>query len=184
MRIIAGIHKGRTLDSPPDRSIRPTGERTREAFFNLLLHGPFDPSPVIDQTVLDLCCGSGALGLEALSRGAAQAIFVDSKRQSLQLAQHNAARLRETARSRFIQSDVQRLPAAHEPVALVLIDAPYHSGLLLLAYESLQAQGWLMAGTVIAAEQGAKEAMPDLPATTLHTDRVYGKSRIGMWVVA
>jgi 16S rRNA (guanine966-N2)-methyltransferase len=184
MRIIAGIHRGRPLLSPPDYSIRPTGERTREAVFNLLMHGPFDPSPVIDQIVLDLCCGSGALGLEALSRGAAQAIFVDSKKPSIELAEQNAAKLQETPRCKFIQCDVLRLPKAHAPVGLVLIDAPYRSGLLQPTYGVLQFQGWLKPGTVIAGEQGIKEVLPELEGAQLHTERHYGRSKIGIWVVS
>lgn len=183
MRIISGKHRGRTLSAPNDLSIRPTGDRTRQAIFNLLMQGQFDPSPVIDQRVLDLCCGTGALGLEALSRGAAHVTFVDSSRTALALAEKNAAHLGETENCQFLGCAVEHLPLAREPVALVLMDAPYRSGILLPAYHSLESQRWLQPGTLIASEHDQKEKIPELEGTTVLTDRHYGKSRVVLFQV-
>lgn len=183
MRIISGKHRGRPLASPPDLSIRPTGERTREALFNLLTQGQFDPSPVRDRHVMDICCGTGALGLEALSRGAAHVTFVDSSRAAMKLAEQNAAKLGETENCQFLTLAAEHLPPARQPVALVLIDAPYRSGILAPAYRSLQQQRWLQPGTLIASEHDQKETLPELPGTQVITDRHYGKCRIVIFEV-
>lgn len=177
MRIITGIHRGRTIQSPKDDSIRPTTDRSREALFNILAHG-FDESPVIGQRVADLCCGTGALGLEALSRGAAHVTFVDSSKQAIALTQQNIAAFNERTKTKVITSSVDRLPRASEPVALVLMDAPYTSGLTGPAYKSLRTNGWLREGTVLAFEMSIKDANPVLEGAELLTERVYGKSKI------
>ncbi len=183
MRIITGIHRGRRLAPPKDDAIRPTTDRSRESLFNLLLHGKFDESPVIGQSVLDLCCGTGALGLEALSRGAAHVTFVDSARQAIALTKQNIATLNEASRSKVITADVAKLPRANAPVALVMMDAPYHTPLILPAYKSLQAGGWLREGTVLALEMSIKDATPELKGCTALTERVYGKSKIVLLMV-
>lgn len=178
MRIIAGKHRGRKIEAPKGKDIRPTTDRCREALFNLLMHGPFDESPVINQSALDLCCGTGALGLEAFSRGAAHVTFIDQNRKSLELAEYNVEALHEQANARFIQSDVVHLPRASEPVALIMMDAPYRSGLVSPAYDALVAKRWLKPGTILAFEQDHKESFPELENGDIITQRNYGKTRI------
>jgi len=178
MRIIGGKHRGRALLSPPDLSIRPTSERTRESLFNILMHADFGIEPLIDQPVLDLCCGTGALGLEALSRGAAHCTFIDQSKDALKLAEANAKKLDESANCRFVLGDVAQLPAATAQVALVMFDAPYRSGLAERALTQLQQKNWLMQGCVIAIEQDKKESL-DLPVGfTQHSHRHYGKAQL------
>ncbi len=180
MRIISGKHRGRRIESPKGKTIRPTTDRCREALFNLLMHGPFEQSPVIDQHVMDLCCGTGALGLEALSRGAVHCSFVDSNRTSLDLARFNAQKFNELEHAEFLCTHVSHLPAAKTPVTLVMMDAPYHSGLIAPAFKALRAQGWLAPGTILAFEYDHKEAFPDLPDTELIREREYGKTKINV----
>ena len=108
MRIIAGKHRGRRIDVVDTTRIRPTSSRTREAIFNIISHGEFAraaDSPFIGKRVMDLYCGTGAFGLEALSRGAGHVTFVDNNRESLALAQHNAERMGEKPHTQFLQNE-------------------------------------------------------------------------------
>ena len=176
MRIIAGKHRGRRIESPKGKDIRPTTDRCREAVFNLLMH--MKPNPVIDQRVLDLCCGTGALGLEALSRGAAHATFMDQSSAAMKLARHNCETMNELDNASFSQTDSSQPTHAPEPVALVLMDAPYHSGLIGPAFQNLKARGWLKEGTVLAFEQDHKEEFPELEGCEIVKQRDYGKTRV------
>lgn len=178
MRIISGKHRGRRIEAPKGVEVRPTTDRCREALFNLLMHGHFEESPIIGQPVLDLCCGTGALGLEALSRGAAHVTFVDSSKRSLDCARDNASALGEYANARFMLTDVQQLPSTDKPVALVLMDAPYHSGLIAPTYHTLTKRGWLRSGAVLAFEHSIKDPFPELAGCTLITARDYGKTAV------
>jgi 16S rRNA (guanine966-N2)-methyltransferase len=178
MRIIAGKFKGRRLATPEDQAIRPTSDRAREAVFNLLMHGAYGGQAIIDQPVVDLCCGTGALGLEALSRGAASCVFVDQDKKALQLAKDNAVHCGVAQVAQFIHADVAQLPAAREPVALVLMDAPYASPLLQPAYERLREGGWLRAGTLLVSELPKTATPPELNGATLGDARAYGKAQV------
>src|SRR5215831_15924396 len=104
MRIVGGSHRGRRLVAPAGEAVRPTSDRAREALFNILSHGHFaaDGIPFAGATVLDAFAGTGALGLEALSRGAAEAVFIEQDRQALAALRGNIAALGETARARII----------------------------------------------------------------------------------
>src|SRR5689334_11811640 len=98
LSIIAGKHRGRRIETKPDKTVRPTSGKTRGAVFNILMHGQFsgeEDSPIIGKCVIDLFCGTGALGLEALSRGAEHVIFVDGSADSLNLARTNITRFKE-----------------------------------------------------------------------------------------
>lgn len=181
MRIIAGQFKGRKLLAPEDKTIRPTSDRTRESIFNLLMHGAYGGENIIGCHVVDLCCGTGALGLEALSRGARIASFVDQDRRALELAKQNALHCGVVGSSFFVAAEVTRLPLAREPAALVLMDAPYAKPLLAPAYASLKAQGWLMQGSLIVAEQSRDAAAPTLEGATLIDSRSYGKPMIHLY---
>jgi len=177
MRIISGKHRGRKLEAPKGKHVRPTTDRCREAVFNLLMHG-FDPCPITDERVLDVCCGTGALGLEALSRGAAHATFIDSNRTALTCAEDNARTLGESPHATFLLSDVAQMPRAVAPVALVLMDAPYRSGLIASAFKGLLDKGWLKDGTLLAFEQDHKEIFPELEGCEIVKQRNYGKTRV------
>lgn len=181
MRIIAGRFKGRKLKSFEGRDIRPTSDRARESIFNLLMHGQYAGAAVMDQHVADLCCGTGALGLEALSRGAMAATFVDQDKKALTLARDNALHCGISSTCHFVQADVTRLPVARESVALVLMDAPYDTPLLAPTYASLKAQGWLKAGTLMVAELHSDVPPPSLDGAELLDSRKYGKATVHIY---
>ena len=184
MRIIAGKYKGRKLAPPVGDGVRPTSDRTREAVFNLLMHGSYAGEAIIDQHVLDLCCGTGAMGLEALSRGARIATFVDKDKRSLELARANALHLGAMSAAFFVQSDAARLPPAREPVALVLFDPPYATPLLGAAYASLRTGGWLVPGALIVAEQSRAAPVEALDGAEVIDQRQYGKAVVVVYAVA
>lgn len=178
MRIIAGQYKGRKLLTPEDNRIRPTSDRTRESVFNLLMHGAYAGEAIIDQHVVDVCCGTGALGLEALSRGARIATFIDKDKRSLELAKQNALHLGAVSTTFFVPADATRLPAAREAASLVLFDAPYDAPILAPTYASLRAGGWLTRGTLLVAELPRAAETPVLEGAALTDERQYGKTRI------
>src|SRR5256885_2109297 len=125
LRIIAGKHRGRKIETSNAKTLRPTSGRTREALFNILSHGEFsgaENSPYIGRQVADLFCGSGALGFEALSRGAAGITFVDQSQDSLNLVRNTAESLREIPQAKLLRSDSAQLPPSLVRHSLVFID--------------------------------------------------------------
>jgi len=181
LRIIAGKHRGRKIESPTNKDIRPTAGRTREAIFNILMHSPFLPdgsSPLVGTHVVEIFCGTGAFGLEALSRGAAFVTFVDLDRKSLALAQRNATGLGEGSNVRMIQADATHLPRAREPASVIFLDPPYGSGLAPKTYKGLDEGGWLTKDSVIVVEQQAKEPFAEAPGFTVLDTRIYGNAAV------
>ncbi|MCE3005568.1 MAG: 16S rRNA (guanine(966)-N(2))-methyltransferase RsmD [Rickettsiales bacterium] len=184
MRVIAGIHKGRKLEVPVDRAIRPTSERTRESLFNVLMHGRFGGACVIHQRVADICCGTGALGIEALSRGATHVTFVDVAKTSLLITERNLRHLGASQQATLIASDATRLPKATEPFALILLDPPYDMPILSAIAASLRQGGWVKTGSILAAEIASSRPIPELLGAELITERRYGKAKILIWEMA
>jgi 16S rRNA (guanine966-N2)-methyltransferase len=181
LRIIAGKHRGRKIESKENASIRPTGSRARGAIFNILMHGRFgtqENSPLIDKPVLDLFCGTGALGLEALSRGAGHVTFVDRSAESIALARQNAKQMGEEDNTHFLRSDSASLPAARKRFTLAFLDPPYDSGLALKALKSMDAQGWLEKDAVVVVELSAREALVPPESYTMFDERKYGNTQI------
>src|SRR5712691_4272106 len=131
LRIVGGSHRGRRLVAPPGELVRPTSDRAREALFNILSHGNFAASglPFAGRPVLDAFAGTGALGLEALSRGASAAAFIESEREALALLRRNIAALDESDRAHVVAGDATRPRRAVFACALALLDPPYRSGL-------------------------------------------------------
>jgi 16S rRNA (guanine966-N2)-methyltransferase len=174
VRIIAGEFKGRRLRSPAGQAIRPTSDRAREALFNILEHG----APVIRGTrFLDLFCGTGAVGLEAHSRGAHEVVLVDSDDEALRLARANLERIGAPASVRLLARDATRLGAAPHPFDLAFLDPPYRSGLAGAALEGLLRGGWLRAQARVILELAATEDL-ELPHDyTLEDERRYGKAK-------
>jgi len=158
LRVVGGRLKGRNLASPSSRDIRPTADRLREAVFNILVHA-YD-NPIQDARVLDLFAGTGALGLEALSRGAAFALFVDDGAQARALLRENVAALGLGGVTRVFRRDAAKLGPAHpvEPFSLVFLDPPYGKGLAEQALASLRDGGWLTPGALLVVEE-AKAAL-------------------------
>src|ERR1700688_2663274 len=143
MRVVGGSLRGRTLAAPKSPSIRPTADRLREALFNILLHAHDDP--IGGARVLDLFAGTGALGIEALSRGAAFTLFIDDSAEARALLRENTASLGLGGTSRIFRRDATKLGPAHpvEPFTLVFLDPPYGKGLAELALATARDGGWL-----------------------------------------
>jgi 16S rRNA (guanine966-N2)-methyltransferase len=155
MRIVGGRLRGRTLAAPKSQAIRPTADRLRESIFNILAHAHGDP--VSGARVLDLFAGTGALGLEALSRGAALAVFIDDAAEARGLIRENVTALGLGGSTRIFRRDATNLGDAH-PVgafSLVFLDPPYGRGLAELALASARAGGWLALEALIVVEEAA-----------------------------
>jgi len=153
MRIVGGRLRGRALAAPKTQGIRPTADRLREALFNILAHAYGDP--VAGARVLDLFAGTGALGLEAVSRGAAFALFVDDGAEARALMRQNVEALGLAAVTRIFRRDATRLGAAHpvEPFSLVFLDPPYRKDLAEQALVSAREGGWLTDDALIVVEE-------------------------------
>jgi len=181
MRIVGGKHKGRRLQAPRDRAIRPTADRAREAIFNLLTQGRAvaDTGFALKEAlVLDAFCGTGALGLEALSRGAREATFLDTDMAALALARENAEATGEAKNAQFVRGDATKPPAAPRAHDLVLLDPPYGKKLAEAALVALAAAGWLEEGAIVMLEQAAGETL-DVPMGFDGIDeRQYGAAKI------
>jgi 16S rRNA (guanine966-N2)-methyltransferase len=172
MRIIAGEKRGARIATPPGLATRPTGDRVREAAFNLI--GPVDGA-----TVLDLFAGSGALGLEALSRGAASATFVESDRAACRVISENLAKLRLTG-ARVVCADavwtLRQEPRAYD---LVLCDPPYELWEALQGKLAESLSRVLAPDGLLVVETGARTT-PELPLA-LRTSRRYGSARLTLF---
>jgi 16S rRNA (guanine966-N2)-methyltransferase len=155
MRIIGGRLRSRPLAGPKSQSVRPTSDRLREALFNILAHAYGDP--VQAARVLDLFAGTGALGLEAVSRGAAFALFVDEGVEARALLRANIETLGLGGVTRIFRRDATRLGPAHplEPFSLVFLDPPYGEGLAEKALISARDGGWLKPQALIVVEEAA-----------------------------
>lgn len=181
MRIIAGRHRGRRLAAPPGGTTRPTADRVRQALFDMLSHAPWargpDGSDGIEGTrVLDAFAGTGALGLEALSRGATQATFLETDRAALAALRANLAACREETRAVVLAADATRPPPTAAPCALVFLDPPYQAGLLEAALAALDAAGWIAPSALVCAEFGAPTSPP--PGFALLAERAHGAAHL------
>src|ERR1700720_952050 len=158
MRVVGGRLKGRNLVSPSSRDIRPTADRLREALFNILIHAYDDP--VQDARVLDLFAGTGALGIEAVSRGAKFALFVDNGAEARALMRDNVEALGLGGVTKVYRRDATNLGPAHpmEPFSLVFLDPPYAKGLADKALVSLRDGGWLAPGALLVVEEAKAAA--------------------------
>jgi 16S rRNA (guanine966-N2)-methyltransferase len=174
-RIIAGRHRGRRLEVPAGDIVRPSAERLREAVFSMLEHGQ---PRLRDCRFLDLFAGSGAIGLEALSRGADEACLVEADRRAAGAARRNIEKLGETGRARLVVADATRLPPAGEPFAIAYLDPPYGSGLVPACLACLAAGGWLVAGALVVVEIAAREALAPPQGFDSLDERRYGAGRI------
>ena len=172
MRVIAGKYKGKRLLPPPDQSVRPTTDRIKETVFNILCN-----RYRIGRRVLDLFCGSGALGIEALSRGAEEAIFVDKSAQSVRLTQENVRGVRE--KHAVFHTDFRvALEKLHEPFDLILLDPPYNDKLEGEALRIIAEKGLLASGGVIFAEHSRENSLINLPTSFIISTRHCGNTSI------
>lgn len=174
MRIISGSKRGKKLFTPTDDRVRPTADRAREALFNILYAKYFDTLDGV--SVLDIFAGTGAIGLEAASRGAAAVAFVDL---DLKLTKKNAAVCGFSNLS-FMERDARKLPQAPHPFGLIFLDAPYNKGLTEPALQALLAGGYADGSTLIVAETAADEALVLPEGMVLLEDRIYGAARFNI----
>lgn len=181
MRVVAGKFRGRRLAGPADEHIRPTADRARQALFDILAHADLTPdgtSALIGATVLDACCGTGAMGIEALSRGAARAIFLDHDGKALDLVRANLATV--GAAGDIVRSDARHPPRAPAAATLVFLDPPYGEGAAAPMLAALAAQGWIAPGGVVAVETGPRDDFAPPPGFTALDSRKYGKARFAL----
>ena len=178
MRVVGGRLKGRNLASPLSNDIRPTADRLRESLFNILIHAYDDP--IQDARVLDLFAGTGALGIEAVSRGAAFTLFVDNGAEARALLRNNVEALGLGGVTKVYRRDATNPGPAHpmEPFSLVFLDPPYGKGLGEQALASLRDGNWLAKDATIVFEESS-EIPVTLPAGFVLDDRrEYGAAAI------
>jgi 16S rRNA (guanine966-N2)-methyltransferase len=158
MRIVGGKLRSRPLAAPKSNAVRPTSDRLREALFNILTHSYGDP--VTGARVLDLFAGTGALGIEAISRGAVYALFVDEGVEARALLRDNTESLGLGGVTRIFRRDATTLGPAHplEPFSLIFLDPPYGKGLAEKALASAREGGWLKPNALVVVEEGADAA--------------------------
>lgn len=180
MRIVGGRFRGRAIAAPPGRDTRPTSDRTREALFNILEHASWSPG-LEGRRVLDLFAGSGALGLEAMSRGAAFALFVETDAAARGAIRDNIEALGLFGTTRIHRRDATDLGAKPaglgEPFDLVLLDPPYGKGLGELAISRLAAGGWTTPDAIIVFECAANEN-PSAAGYAILDERLYGAAKV------
>lgn len=178
MRITGGIHRGRLLKVPEGIEVRPTQDRVREALFNILMHD------IAGARFLDLFAGSGAVGLEAISRGAAAAVFVELNARHISFIKTNAAMLKLAPQ--IVQADAYRYIAAFagSPFDIAYADPPYALGEekgFQEMIKALAARNVIRPGGLFIAETTCRAAIDETPGWDLCRDREYGKSRLLIW---
>jgi 16S rRNA (guanine966-N2)-methyltransferase len=181
MRIVAGTLRGRALVAPKGQSTRPTADRTRQALFNVLEHASW--APALDgRRVLDVFAGSGALGLEAISRGAAFCLFLDRNVAAREAIGANVDALNLSDRIRIDRRDAAalgvRTNADGAPFDLAFLDPPYGQGLGEAALARLTTGGWLAAGALVVLERGAGDPAPTPEGLRLLDERTWGAARV------
>ena len=176
LRIIAGQWRGRKLQTPPGETTRPTADRTRETLFSMLVSrlGSFE-----GLAVADLFAGSGALGLEALSRGAAACVFVEQDQVAIRALRANVASLDADGQCEVRAASVLALGPARAPLDLVLLDPPYRSGAGEVALDKLQRLGWIGEATWISLETAAGE-VPQIKGLDVVATRKVGKALLSL----
>lgn len=180
MRVVGGELKGRVIAAPKGRDTRPTSDRARETLFNILAHADWTP-PLDGARIMDVYAGSGALGIEALSRGAGFCLFVESGREAKRTLAGNLATLGLKTRGQLYRRGAtdlgNRSSGIGEPFSLVFMDPPYDKGLVRPALHSLMAGNWLTPDALIIAETGLEEIVEPAGWEIIHT-RAIGAAKI------
>lgn len=178
MRIVAGLWRGRTLIAPPGLDTRPTADRVRQALFDILMHAPWAGRSLIENAlVLDVFAGTGALGLEALSRGAARAVFVEMAKPAQAALRANIRACKAEDRCQILAMDALSLPPG-DRADLVFLDPPYGQDLVARAMQRLRATGRTGPGSLIAAEMGRDETPLSVEPLA---ERTHGAARVTIW---
>jgi len=181
MRITAGKFKARALAAPGDASVRPTSDRVRQAIFNILEHRDFGlPFTLAGARVVDLFAGTGAMGLEAVSRGARYCLFVDDSAASRALIRENVEAFGLTGVTKIWRRDAATLGPLDTlaPFDLAFLDPPYRKGLLTPSLAGLRDGGWLVAPALVVAEMAEDDNLPPTDGYEMLDDRVYGDTRV------
>jgi 16S rRNA (guanine966-N2)-methyltransferase len=182
LRIIGGMWRGRLIEAPSDNSIRPTTDRVRESLFNRLMHGAAGSGVMLaGARVADVFAGTGAMGLEALSRGAAHVTFIERDMAAMALIKRNVAALGAEDRVSVMSADATNLPRAAIAHDIALLDPPYEQGLAGPAMASLARQGWLKPGAVISVEMDESDVPPDASGFTLLDRREAGRIAVSIY---
>ena len=178
MRIVAGRHKGLALAAPEGTTTRPTSERARQALFDMLTHGRF--RGVLDGAAVgDLFAGTGALGLEALSRGARDAVFVETDRAALASLRANLRKADREDEAEVLAADATTLPPRRDPMSILFLDPPYGRDLTSRALDSARRRGWIGAETLVVAQLDPREPVDWLDqGWVVEEDRRHGKARL------
>jgi len=176
MRIIAGKFRSRKLLSPPPTITRPTSDRTRESIFNII--NSLGRTRLENAAVLDAFAGSGALGFEALSRGAAHVTFLEKNPHAITVLKENIALLDVSPQCSVIKGDVTKPPNAPYPINLAFLDPPYDQVLEDSCLTALHDQGWINSETLIVLETSAKRTLSLPPQATLIDQRRYGAALV------
>jgi 16S rRNA (guanine966-N2)-methyltransferase len=178
MRIVAGAWRGRSLIAPSGTETRPTADRVRQALFDMLMHAPWAGRDTVEGAlVLDAFAGTGALGLEALSRGAAQAVFVERSRAALTALRANIAACRAEDQCEVVPVDVLTVPVGKR-ADIVFLDPPYGQDLVARAVAWLRSAARVGPGTLVVAEMGREEAAPRVDVLA---ERTHGAARVVIW---
>lgn len=185
MRIVAGRFRGRALKSPEDRDVRPTSDRVRESLFNILEHGVPEFS-LHGARVIDLFAGTGALGLEAISRGASYCLFVDDAAKSRAIIRDNVEAFGLTGETRIFRRDATDLGpiGTMAPFAIAFIDPPYGKDLAAPAISALIDGGWLTDTAIIVVEEHAEAVIACPTGFQEHDVRRYGDTQVAIFIAA
>jgi 16S rRNA (guanine966-N2)-methyltransferase len=181
IRIISGKFNGRRLSCPPLSKTRPTSDRSRQGVFNILEHQFNISWPT--STVADICAGSGSMGLEALSRGAAHVDFVENYKEVAQILKENLAILNLSSQSNLILSDARTLGRAKLPYKVIFLDPPYNQNLEIEIVPQLIKQNWMDNESLLCLETESTK-IPTEISNLKHSDfRKYGKNGFSFWVL-
>lgn len=175
-RIVAGIHRGRRLNMPKGKDVRPTTDRMRERLFSMLTHSRYPD--LADARVADLYAGTGALGLEALSRGAAHTTFVEKARSSIEIIKSNIALLKLEKETQIISSSAHSLPKISEPFDFIFMDPPYRQGHITPTLDAILKGNWLGENGVIICELASDDDSDFPTELNLIDERSQGQQRI------
>ena len=183
MRITGGALRGRNLAAPPDNRVRPTSDRVRQAIFNILLHNDFGVGFTVEGAkVIDLFAGTGALGIEAVSHGAAFTLLVDDNAESRAIIRTNVEALQLTGATKIWRRDATNLGPINTgsggPFDLAFLDPPYRKDLVAPALVALRDGGWLKPGAVVVVETADGEALAIPKGFTKADERVYGETAV------
>jgi len=181
LRIVGGRHRGRSIATPQGDTTRPTSSRARESLFNILMHASWSSdgtSPLLQARVLDAFAGSGALGIEALSRGAAHTTFLDNDAAAIRLIGENLRKLGEAGAAKVIRADATRPPPSREACDLAFLDPPYRSGQAAPSLAALAEAGWLKPGAIATIELANSEDLMPPSGFEAIDERRYGAARI------